>query len=87
MFVPILGGGKGSGLLWIKSNKMASPSRNISSPPLKPPIISSSRTKRIHLGQMHQKLSQKERAKLFAADQKIEKISRKLMILIFKHSL
>jgi len=75
MFLPIVGRGKGSRLLWIKSNKMASPSRNIASPSIKPSLMSSSRTKRIYLRQMHQKLAQKERPNLITADKEIEKVS------------
>lgn len=67
MFLPLVGRGKRIKLLWIKSNKMASSSRNIPSTPLEPALISSSRTKGIHSWQMHKKLGQKECTKLFTA--------------------
>lgn len=76
MFLPIVGRRKRNGLLWLKSNKMAAPSRNIPSTSIKPALISSSRTKRIHPWEMHQKLSQKECSKFFFADKKIKKVNR-----------
>ncbi len=63
---------------------MASPSRNIPSPSIKPSLIPSSRTKGINSRQMHKKRGQNKHAKLLTAHQKIEKVRRQLTALIFK---